>query len=206
MAILIRNPFNRNLDLKYLSSQNISFDVSKNEGFIKLIVGLGNVGKKYHGTRHNIGFDILEEYAHQNGFPEFKENKKFFGELSEKFIAGKKVILLKPSTMMNLSGKSVRTVADFYKIPPQSILIIHDELDLNYGTVKLKEGGAGKSTHNGLRDISKQLATNDFSRLRIGIKNDLLEKMDATDFVLGKFSRDEQANLPKIITEALNLI
>ena len=207
MSIISKSPFNFKLGWGDTRSKpEVSMDISKDEGgFTKLIVGLGNVGDKYVGTRHNIGFEIIEEYAKQNNFPSFKENKKFFGSYSDKFVEGKKIILLKPSTLMNLSGKSVRAVAEFYNIPAKDITLIHDELDLDFGTIKLKDGGEGKSSHNGLKDISKQLGTNEYQRIRFGIKNSLLEKMDAKDFVLGKFNKEEQSKLKDLIKEALSL-
>jgi len=189
------------------SKPEVSMNISEDKGgFTRLIVGLGNVGDKYKATRHNIGFEILDQYAIENSFPAFKENKKFFGSHSDKFINGKKIILLKPATLMNLSGKSIRSIAEFYNIPPKDITIIHDELDLDFGTIKLKDGGEGKSSHNGLKDTSKQLNSNEYKRIRFGIKNELLEKMDAKDFVLGKFSKAEQSKLKNLIKEALELI
>jgi PTH1 family peptidyl-tRNA hydrolase len=208
MSIISKSPFNFKLGWGDTRSKpEVSMNISKDEGgFTKLIVGLGNVGDKYVGTRHNIGFEIIEEYAQQNNFPSFKENKKFFGSCSDKFVEGKKIILLKPSTLMNLSGKSVRAVAEFYNIPAKDITLIHDELDLDFGTIKLKYGGEGKSSHNGLKDISKQLGTNEYQRIRFGIKNHLLEKMDAKDFVLGKFNKEEQNKIKDLIKDVLSLI
>lgn len=208
MSIISKTPFNFKLGWGDARSKpEVSMDISKDEGgFIKLIVGLGNIGDKYSGTRHNIGFEIIDKYAQDNDFPEFKENKKFFGLTSEKFISGKKVILLKPTTLMNISGKSIRAITDFYNIPTQDIIIIHDELDLDFGIVKLKDGGEGKSSHNGLRDITKQTGKTNFKRIRFGIKNPLLERMDASDFVLGKFDKEEQGKLKNLIKEANELI
>lgn len=208
MGIISKSAFNFKLGWGDINSKpEISKNISKNDdGYIKLIVGLGNVGKKYDGTRHNIGFEIIEKFAKLNNFPEFKEEKKFFGLISQKIENGKKIILLKPTTLMNLSGKSLRAVTDFYNIPTSAITIIHDELDLDFGTIKLKEGGEGKSTHNGLKDITKQLGKTDFKRIRFGIKNELLDKMDASDFVLGKFNKEEQGKLKDLIEDALSLI
>ncbi len=208
MGIISRSSFNFKLGWGDINSKpEISKDISKSDdGYIKLIVGLGNVGKKYNGTRHNIGFEILEQYAKLNNFPEFKEEKKFYGLISQKIENGKKTILLMPTTLMNLSGKSLRAVTDFYNLPSTSITVIHDELDLDFGTIKAKDGGEGKSSHNGLRDITKQLGKTDFKRVRFGIKNELLEKMDAADFVLGKFNKEEQSELKELIEGSLGLI
>jgi PTH1 family peptidyl-tRNA hydrolase len=208
MSIISRSPFNFKLGWGETRSKpeersNISLQT---QPLVKLIVGLGNIGDKYTKARHNIGFKILEEYAKQNDFPAFKENKKFFGLASERFINGQKVILLKPSAMMNLSGRSVKAISEFYNIPPEVITIIHDELDLDFGVIKLKVGGEGKSSHNGLKDISAKLNSNNYTRIRFGIKNSLLEKMDAKDFVLGKFSKEEESKIKDLIAEALSLI
>ncbi len=204
MSIISKNPFNFKLGWGDTRSNpedasNISLQT---EGYTKLIVGLGNIGDKYTKTRHNIGFEIIEQFAKDNDFPAFKENKKFFGLTSDRFIEGKKYILLKPTTLMNLSGKSVQALKDFYNIAPSDITIIHDELDLGFGIIKTKDGGEGKSSHNGLKDIALNLGTTDFKRIRFGIKNELLAKMDAADFVLGKFNKAEQNKLTKLIKEA----
>jgi PTH1 family peptidyl-tRNA hydrolase len=208
MAIISRSPFNFKLKWSDLNSKpEVSKNISKaSDDYIKLIVGVGNIGDKYKGTRHNIAFEVLDEYAKQNNFPKFKEEKKFFGLISQKIEAGQKVILLKPTTLMNLSGKSVQALANFYNLKPEAITIIHDELDLDFGTIKLKQGGEGKSTHNGLKDVSAKLNSNNYSRVRFGIKNELLQKMDAADFVLGKFNKAEQAKLKKLIQESVRLL
>jgi len=208
MSIVSKSPFNFKLgwgsaNSKLEPEQNIS---KSNEGFIKLVVGLGNVGDEYKNTRHNIGFEVIDNYAKQNNFPDFKESKKFFGAVSEKFVDGKKIILLKPSTLMNLSGKSVRTVKDFYNIPPEDITVIHDELDLDFGDIRKKDGGEGKSSHNGLKDITLKLKTTDYKRIRFGIKSPVNSMIDSKVFVLGKFNKGEQAKLKSLIKEAVELI
>jgi PTH1 family peptidyl-tRNA hydrolase len=133
---------------------------------LTLIVGLGNPGPTYARTRHNAGFDFLDELARRMG-ASLRHEGRHQGELARASIAGTEVWLLKPMTYMNLSGQSVRSVAGFYRIPPQSILVAHDELDFPPGVVRLKEGG-GAGGHNGLRDLIAQLG-DDFWRLRIGI-------------------------------------
>jgi peptidyl-tRNA hydrolase, PTH1 family len=208
MSIISKSPFNFKLGWgdtrsKLEPEQNIS---KQNEGFVKLVVGLGNTGTEYVGTRHNIGFEIIDLYAKNEDFPAFKDSKKFFGLITEKFINGKKIILLKPTTLMNLSGKSVRAVRDFYNISPEDITVIHDELDLNFGDIRKKDGGEGKSSHNGLKDISLKLKTTDYKRIRFGIKSPILAMMDAKVFVLGKFNKEEQSKLKSLIKEAVDLI
>jgi peptidyl-tRNA hydrolase, PTH1 family len=129
-------------------------------------VGLGNPGPTYARTRHNAGFELVDELARRTGVS-FRHESRHQGELVRAGIGGSDVWLLKPMTYMNLSGQSVRSVAGFYRIPPQSILVAHDELDFPPGVVRLKEGG-GHGGHNGLRDLIAQLG-DDFWRLRIGI-------------------------------------
>jgi peptidyl-tRNA hydrolase, PTH1 family len=133
---------------------------------LSLIVGLGNPGPTYARTRHNAGFELVDELARRTGVS-FRHESRHQGELVRAGIGGSDVWLLKPMTYMNLSGQSVRSVAGFYRIPPQSILVAHDELDFPPGVVRLKEGG-GHGGHNGLRDLIAQLG-DDFWRLRIGI-------------------------------------
>lgn len=211
MGIVSSSAFRFNLDWNEVNSQKeAKFDVGKNDedGFVKLIVGLGNAGKKYERTRHNIGFEIINKYASENGFPEFKENKKFFGLLSEKFVNGKKIILLKPTTMMNLSGKSVAAVANFYNIQPDDITVVHDELDLDFGACKHRKPSqaTGRSSHNGIKDIVKSIGTAGFKRVRFGINNEIAKLVKAEDFVLGRFSGEELAVLEKLMIEAITLI
>lgn len=131
---------------------------------IKLIVGLGNPGNEHKNQRHNAGFWLLDRIYSDT----FKQADKFFGEVADCEIAGSKVRLLKPTTYMNLSGKAVLAMAQFYKFDPAEVLILHDELDLEPGAIRLKfSGGAGG--HNGLSDIISVFASKDFYRLRIGI-------------------------------------
>lgn len=135
---------------------------------ITIIVGLGNPGPDYHRTRHNAGFDYLDELARQQG-ESFSLDKKYFGEVCTIHLNGKKVWLLKPMTFMNRSGQAVAALANFYKIPVEEILVVHDELDLPPGVAKLKKGG-GHGGHNGLKDIIAKMANSrEFKRLRLGI-------------------------------------
>ena len=134
---------------------------------IKLIVGLGNPGKEYQLHRHNAGFWLVDAIANQLG-ANFKTQEKFFGETSEALSDNTKVLLLKPKTFMNKSGQSIGAFAGYFNIEAKEILVIHDELDLNPGTTKLKKGG-GHGGHNGLRDTIQALQSKEFYRLRIGI-------------------------------------
>lgn len=201
MALFQR--FQRNDQLVQVT-QDIPVASAVDDGFIRLIVGLGNIGKDYDGTRHNIGFDIVDEYRKKNKFPAWQEKSKFKAYISEDFIGGKKVILAKPTTLMNASGDSIRAIKDFYKLDNKDIVVVHDELDLPFGTVKLKQGG-GSAGNNGLKSLISQIGE-DFTRIRIGIKNELLERMDAADFVLSKFSKEEVTKLKDIVLEAYKLL
>ncbi|PSJ79421.1 aminoacyl-tRNA hydrolase [Neisseria iguanae] len=134
---------------------------------IKIIVGLGNPGREYEATRHNVGFWLLDELAWQ-WKTAFKEEKKFFGEVVRMSHPEGDVWLIKPMTFMNRSGQAVAALAQFYKIKPEEILVVHDELDIECGRIKFKLGG-GNGGHNGLKDIQACLGTPDFYRLRLGI-------------------------------------
>lgn len=134
---------------------------------IKLIVGLGNPGQQYEKTRHNAGFLFLDSLASERSCA-WSNKPDFQGLTAECAIAGEKVLLLKPQSFMNRSGQSVGKLARYYKITPEEILVVHDELDFDVGVVKLKKDG-GHAGHNGLRDIIAHLGTKDFYRLRIGI-------------------------------------
>ena len=134
---------------------------------IKLIVGLGNPGREYEGTRHNAGFWWVDAFAQANQLG-FKPESKFYGLLARGQVHGRDLYLLKPQTFMNVSGRAVGALAQFYRIAPENMLVVHDELDLPPGSAKLKLGG-GHGGHNGLKDIIAHLGTKEFWRLRVGI-------------------------------------
>ena len=151
---------------------------------MKLIVGLGNPGKEYEYTRHNMGFLVIDNYLCKKKI-EASWQKKFNSLYMISYINGEKVIFLKPQTYMNLSGEAVREVVNFFKIDINDILIISDDLDLSIGNFKLKLRGSSGG-HNGLKSISECLGTNDYKRLKIGIAKD--KSVDIKDYVLGKIS------------------
>ncbi|MBU2985298.1 aminoacyl-tRNA hydrolase [Saccharophagus degradans] len=156
---------------------------------IQLIVGLGNPGNEYEHTRHNAGQDFVEELARDLGQP-LSPTPKFFGHFSRVNINGKDVRLLVPTTYMNRSGQAVAAVCQFYKIPPEAVLVVHDELDLPPGKARLKIGG-GHGGHNGLRDIISSLGNNkDFGRLRLGIGHPGNAKL-VSNYVLKKAPSEE---------------
>lgn len=155
---------------------------------IKLVVGLGNPGRQYEKTRHNAGFLFLDRLlTDANG--DWVKESRFDGFLAEVTVANDKVLLLKPSTFMNRSGQAVGKIARYYKLMPDEILVVHDELDFDVGVVKLKKDG-GHAGHNGLRDIIAHLGRRDFYRLRIGVGRPSVGEVVA-DFVLSSPSRRE---------------
>ncbi|MCW8839747.1 MAG: aminoacyl-tRNA hydrolase [Gammaproteobacteria bacterium] len=171
---------------------------------IQLVVGLGNPGAKYEPTRHNAGFWFVDALARRHGVT-FKSENKFHGEACKLLLDGEEIWLLKPMTFMNKSGQAVAALARFYKIPPEAILIAHDELDLPPGTIRLKKGG-GHGGHNGLRDSITQLGNSkDFQRLRIGIGHPG-HSSQVTGYVLGKTPADEQRLIEQAIDNALDVM
>ena len=169
---------------------------------IKAIVGLGNPGSKYTETRHNAGFWFIEALAHSST-ASFSSEKKFHGEVA-KITAQNNVWLLKPSTFMNGSGLSVKSLMSFYRIAPENLLVVHDEIDLSAGEVKLKSGG-GHGGHNGLRDIINQLGSKDFLRLRVGIGHPG-SKDQVVDYVLQRPSKDDKCGIDAAIVGALKVM
>ena len=171
---------------------------------IKLIVGLGNPGDKYTDTRHNTGEWLIERLARRFNVS-LNPEIKFFGKTARTLVNGKEVRLLVPTTFMNLSGKAVGALASFYRIKPEEILVIHDELDLPPGTAKLKQGG-GHGGHNGLKDIVAQLGNNNnFYRLRIGIGHPGHRDLVA-GYVLNKPSPADRDALEKVLDEATDCV
>lgn len=167
---------------------------------IKLIVGLGNPSKEYEQTRHNAGFWFIDELAWQWKVS-LKEDKKYFGEVARVSRADGDVWLLKPLTFMNLSGKAVGALAQFYKIKPEEILVVHDELDIPCGRIRLKRGG-GNGGHNGLKDIQAKLGTADFYRLRLGIDHPG-DKALVSAYVLNKPSAEDKQKIDEAIGKSL---
>jgi PTH1 family peptidyl-tRNA hydrolase len=165
---------------------------------MKAIVGLGNPGNQYAGTRHNIGFMVIDRLAALHGAPAPKS--RFKSLVTEITIGTEKVVLLKPQTYMNLSGDAVRLMGSWYKLYADEILIVLDELDLGFGTLRLRERGSAGG-HNGLASIIQQLGTNEFPRMRVGIGRG---RSSATAQVLSKFSPDEQRELPFVVESAVD--
>lgn len=168
---------------------------------MKLIVGLGNVGKEYDRTRHNIGFMSVDKCVEKYNVD--MNRHKFSGNYGEVNINGEKVIFLKPGKYMNLSGEVVRDFVKFYKIPVEDILIISDDMDLSLGGFKLKYKGSSGG-HNGLKNIELHLGTQEYKRLKIGISHN--KNIDTKDFVLSKFSSDELELVIPIIDLVPNIV
>ena len=166
-----------------------------------LIVGLGNIGEKYKNTRHNIGFKILDHLCEKEGLS--FETKKL-GDLTTYRFKGRQFILLKPSTYMNLSGKAVKYWMDQEKIPLENLLVVTDDLNLPFGTLRVKTKGSDGG-HNGLRDIQQVLQTTKYPRFRFGI-SDAFNKGRQVDYVLGEWSPEEEAKLPERLIKGSEII
>lgn len=171
---------------------------------IALIVGLGNPGPKYQSTRHNVGFWFVDNIAQTKGVS-LKQETKFHGDVCKLVLDGFEVWLLKPMTFMNRSGLSVGNLARFYKIQTENILVVHDELDLPPGMIRLKQGG-GHAGHNGLRDIIAQLGGGDFMRLRVGIGRPGAGGGEVVNYVLGSPPASERGKINEALAEANNLL
>lgn len=172
---------------------------------MKIIVGLGNFGEEFKRTRHNAGFMALDRLAKKYDFPEFKLEKKFTAEIAKGVIAGEKTILVKPQTYMNLSGHAVRKILDFYKLTPDDLLVLHDELDLPLGRFKFVSA-RGSAGHKGIKSLLSELGTNEFSRIRIGIESLQPRLVPTEKFVLENFDGEELELLEKLFTEILDFL
>lgn len=169
-----------------------------------LIIGLGNPGKEYDGTRHNIGFEVLDHFASQNDFPDWIAKKDLKCELAMANLGENRIILCRPTTFMNLSGEAAQAVQHFYRVYNPQTLAVYDELAIPLGQLRTRLGGTDAG-HNGVKSLIQHLGE-DFGRLRIGIGSEISQKTDASDFVLAKFSKQEQTTVPKILQEANALI
>lgn len=169
-----------------------------------ILIGLGNKGKKYDMTRHNAGFMAVDHFAAANEFPGWTEKPGMKCWISRKIINDSQVILVKPATMMNLSGEAALAVMQFYKVPLENVTVVHDELDIQFGQIRTRTGG-GSAGHNGIKSIANT-AGKDFHRVRIGIAGSKPEQMESSDYVLAKFSKKEQEHLPIMLREVTSLL
>ena len=167
---------------------------------MKLIVGLGNPGKEYENTRHNVGFMVLDEIAKKYQIS-FSKNKfqGLFGEIS---LNGEKIILLKPQKYMNLSGEVIRDFINFYKLSNKDLLIFHDDLDLTNGKIRIKQKGSSGG-HNGLKDIEKNIGTQEYYRVKIGIAHN--KNIDTKDYVLGQFGKSDLETIKTSLSICVNI-
>lgn len=176
-----------------------------------LIVGLGNPGEKYVGTRHNVGFLVLEKLRANLDLPEFKSEKKFNAEVSVgnanlRSIENQKIILTKPQTFMNLSGQAVSSILNFYKLTPDDLLVIHDDIDIVLGEYRIATDSSSAG-HNGVQNIIENLGTQKFRRIRIGVGNEnLRSQVDPENFVLQKFAPDEMEQFNTVLKKVLEEI
>lgn len=189
MALFVRQPQGGDSIKYYTLGQNKT----------ALIVGLGNVGREYEHTRHNIGFECLDFFAQKNEFDPWIEKKDLRCFFTSRTLSDTRVILIKPTTLMNLSGEAVQAVANFYKIPPEQVLTVHDELDIPFGQIRMRVGGS-PAGHNGIKSLSGVLGE-EYGRVRVGIGPKTPEQIDSADFVLQKFNKKELEHLPELVRE-----
>ena len=163
-----------------------------------LIVGLGNIGKEYDKTRHNAGFMCVDSFvASQSEFGNWTDKKDLKCQLTSATLGNNRIIAIKPTTLMNNSGEAVQEACHFYKIPAQNVLVIHDELDLPFGTIRTSNGG-GSAGHNGVMSVIAHI-TPLFNRVRIGIGNERSAGQDSANFVLAKFNTDEAGHMDALL-------
>ncbi|MFD4407896.1 aminoacyl-tRNA hydrolase [Nocardia sp. NPDC058499] len=168
-----------------------------------LVVGLGNPGPEYERTRHNVGFLVADSLAERIG-GRFTVHKKSGTDVLQARLDGRQVLIAKPRSYMNLSGRPVAALARFFSVPPTEVIVVHDELDLPFGAVRLKRGG-GEGGHNGLRSVSGALTTKDYLRTRIGIGRPP-GRQDPADFVLKPFASAERKELPVVVEQAADAV
>jgi PTH1 family peptidyl-tRNA hydrolase len=170
-----------------------------------LLVGLGNIGPEYNGTRHNIGFACLDYFVQKNSdMSGWMDKKDFKCQIATGQLGDTRVIAIKPTTFMNNSGEAVQAVAHFYKIAPSGTVVLHDELDIDFGQIRTRMGGSSAG-HNGMKSIIKHVGE-DTGRVRIGIGPKHPAQIDSADFVLGAFNKKEAEQLPNLYQEVNSLL
>jgi peptidyl-tRNA hydrolase, PTH1 family len=168
-----------------------------------VLVGLGNPGKEYKDTRHNIGFEAIDEIVEYLNLGSWTSKKDLKCEMASAITNGVKIIAVKPTTFMNNSGEAVQAVLHFYKLNLQDVLVIHDELDIDFGRIRTSVGGSAAG-HNGIKSIIAHVGE-DFGRLRIGIGPKKPARMDSADFVLGTFSAAQSKEIPDLLKESISI-
>ncbi|MCE5039396.1 aminoacyl-tRNA hydrolase [Staphylococcus auricularis] len=169
---------------------------------MKCIVGLGNIGKRFEMTRHNIGFEVIDHLLESNHFE--LDKQKFKGAYTIERLGNEKVMFIEPMTMMNLSGEAVGPLMEYYNVEPEDLLVLYDDLDLPQGQVRLRQKGSAGG-HNGMKSIIKRIGTNEFKRIRIGIDRPT-NGMSVPDYVLQKFSPEEMKTMDKVIEHAAQAV
>ena len=170
---------------------------------MKLIVGLGNPEAKFKNTRHNVGFRMLSEYAREKGI-EFQLKEKFRACIADLTVDGQKVLLAKPTTYYNLTGEAVRLITDFYKVTPEDVLVVHDELALPFGRIRTRIGGSDAG-NNGIKSMNQHIGPST-ARIRIGVYNELRDRIDDADFVLSNFTKAEDESLAVLYDKVAGII
>jgi len=184
---------------------NSTFPIIHNTNYMLLIVGLGNPGEKYKKTRHNAGLIVIDELRKKWNFPEFKFSNKFNAEVSKKscglWVVGCGLLLVKPQTFMNRSGESVRKIMDFYKLTPENIIVIHDDLDIEIGKYKISTSSSSAG-HKGVQSVIDNIGTQEFKRIRIGVEKSggrkNRGKISGDNFVLQDFEEDEYKKVKEL--------
>ncbi|HEV2402714.1 MAG TPA: aminoacyl-tRNA hydrolase [Candidatus Saccharimonadales bacterium] len=193
MGIIQKNP------LDGMASQFYTVGLNKNI----VVAGLGNIGNEYEETRHNVGFTCLDSFVLQNNFDPWAEKKNLHCLLTSRNLGATRVIAIKPTTLMNLSGEAVAAVIHYYKVELRDVVVVHDELDIPFGQIRIRRGGSDAG-HNGVKSVSAHIGEG-YGRIRIGIGPKIPEQMDSADFVLARFSGQEQAHI-KALTLEVNAI
>lgn len=169
-----------------------------------LLIGLGNVGPEYNLTRHNIGFEAVDSFVETNNLGPWQDKRDLKCQLTSGKVGSLRVIAIKPTTFMNLSGEAVQAVAHFYKIKLSDIFVIHDELDIPFGQIRLRVGGSAAG-HNGIKSVTQQIGEN-YGRIRVGIGPKEPEQIDSADFVLQRFNAGQQTKLPALKNEVNSIL
>ena len=165
---------------------------------MRIIIGLGNPGEKYKETRHNIGFKIIDEFGKKNSFPKFRLSKKTNSLISKKEINGEEILLSKPQTFMNDSGRAVKKLVSHFKFHVSSLIVVHDDIDLLLGKIKIVKN-RGSAGHKGVESIIKELGSKNFIRIRVGILPQKNKPKDTKKFVLERFTKEEKEVIEKVI-------
>lgn len=168
------------------------------------VIGLGNIGKKYANTRHNIGFRCIDEFAQAHDFPSWEPSKKLHGDTSKQQLGDSTVILLKPATLMNNSGKALSALIRYNNLDLSSCIVIYDDIDIPFGKIKTQIGGSAAG-HNGIKSLMNLIGS-DFARVRVGIGPKVPEDIDSSDFVLAHFNKDEQGSIDFITKETTAIV